>query len=104
MQVVRAGLGRDADIAATGAAILCFECGRFDAELLHGVYRGRQPVHVPDVIAPTHFDREAVDTDVPIVLLAAADLKVVPGALSVAAFHLRHHHHDLEGVAHTAAD
>ena len=104
MQLVSAGFCRDADIAATGAAVLCFECGGFDAELLHGVDSGRQPVHIGDVIAPAHFDREAVDTDVPIVLLAAADLEVVPGALAVAAFHLRHHHHDLERVTHAAAD
>ena len=55
-------------------------------------------------IIPTDIDREAVDTDVPIVLLAAADLQVVPGAFPVAALNLRHHHHDLECIAHTAAD
>ena len=65
---------------------------------------GRQAVHVPDVVAPAHFDGQAVDADVPVVLLAAADLKVVPGAFAVAALHLRHHHHDAECIAHAAAD
>src|SRR5207245_3445094 len=85
MQLVGSGLGGDADIAAAGAAVLGFESGGFDAELLHGIARGREAVHVADVIAPALFDRETVDADVPIVLLAAADLEVVPCAFTVGA-------------------
>src|SRR5260370_29848377 len=101
---VGAGLWPDAEIAATGPAVFRFKGGGFNAELLHGVHGGREPIHIPDVIAPALFDGETVDTDVPIVLLAAADLEVVPGALAISALHLRHHHHDLECVAHAAAN
>src|SRR5260370_41950416 len=37
-------------------------------------------------------------------VLAATDLKVVPGALAVAALDLRHHHHDAERVPHATAN
>jgi hypothetical protein len=104
VQLIGAGLGGDADVAATGAAVFGLEGGRVDPKLFDGIDRRREPVHIADVVAPAHLDGHAVDADVEVMLLAAADLQVIPGAFAIAAFDLRHHHHDREGVAHPAAD
>src|SRR6185503_1146683 len=88
MHLVGTGLCGDADIAAAGTAVLGFERGGLDAKLLHGVHRWCQPVHVAHLVAPALFYGEAIHADVPIVLLAAANLEIVPGALTVTAFYL----------------
>jgi len=56
------------------------------------------------MIPPSHFHRKSIHTDVPCVLLASADVEIVPGTLSVAGSDLRQHDHQAESIAHSASD
>src|SRR5262245_65727390 len=89
MELICARVWRECDVAAAGAAILGLEGSGVDTEFFHGIHGRGQAVHVSDVIAPAHLDRHAVHVYVPVMLLAAANLKIIPGTFAVAAFHLR---------------